>query len=242
MTTKDTIYASQRRLIERFSFDEQVVNVFPDMIRRSVPGYGTIVEMTGVLALHYAQPDTAIFDLGCSLGASSLAIASLVDQQNCTVRAIDNSQAMIESAKQLLVANELKIPVEFQLADIRDMAFEPCSFAVMNFTLQFLPLDVREHVIKRLASSMIDGGAFVLSEKITFDDPQQDALQQSLHHDFKRNNGYSDMEISQKRSALEEVLIPETLEAHQQRLLSAGFKKVELWFRCFNFVSMVAFK
>lgn len=238
----DKIYAEQREIIERFSFDEQVVRVFPDMIRRSVPGYSTIIEMTGVLAARYAQPDTLIYDLGCSLGASSLAMASLVAVSGCQVVAVDNSTAMIESAQQLLDANDTRLPVSLHLGDIRELSFEPASVAVLNFTLQFLPLEAREALVNDLATAIRPGGVLVLSEKIDFDSPDEAALQAELHHAFKRNNGYSDLEISQKRTALENVLVPETLAAHRTRLINAGFSRVEVWFRCFNFMSLVAFR
>ena len=239
---QDRIYAQQRQIIERFSFDEKVVRVFPDMIRRSVPGYATIVEMTGVLAARYAQPGTMLCALGCSLGASSLAMASLVNAPGCRIVAVDNSGAMIESARTLIEANAPSLPVELRQADILDIDFEPASVAVLNFTLQFVPPEARADLASRLAAALQPGGILVLSEKIDFDDPEQAALQASLHHAFKRNNGYSDLEISQKRTALEQVLIPETLERHRARLLSAGFSRVDVWFRCFNFASMVAFR
>ena len=237
---QDRIYAEQRQIIERFSFDEKVVSVFPDMIRRSVPGYPTIIEMTGVLAARYAQPDTVIYDLGCSLGASSLAMASLVTARGCRIIAVDNSDAMIASARHLIDANGPGLPVELRQSDIRDIEFEPASVVVLNFTLQFLPLTARGELVSRLASALRPGGIVVLSEKIDFEDPSEAALQASLHHAFKRNNGYSDLEISQKRTALEAVLVPETLQAHRDRLREAGFSRVDVWFRCFNFASMVA--
>ena len=93
-----------------------------------------------------------------------------------------------------------------------------------------------------MSSGLVDQGVLILSEKIQFSDERSEQLFVDLHHDFKRGNGYSDLEISQKRDALEHVLIPETIEAHRERLLAAGFSRVETWFQCFNFVSLVAFR
>lgn len=236
----DRLYARQREVIERFSFDEQVVRVFPDMIRRSVPGYGTIVEMTGVLAARYAMPDTNLYDLGCSLGASSLAMAKLVDTSGCRVISVDNSPAMIERARELVDQAETRSPVTLHHADICAFPLDNASVAVLNFTLQFVPLEQRDALIERIAAALRPGGVLVLSEKIRFEDEQEDSLQRDLHHAFKFNNGYSRLEISQKRTALENVLIPETLEAHRTRLLGAGFRSVLVWFHCFNFMSLVA--
>lgn len=238
--TTDRLYAEQREQIARFRFDEQVARVFPDMISRSVPGYATMIEMIGVLAARYARPGTQIYDLGCSLGAATLSMAALVPYPDCRIVAVDNSEDMLRRARELIDKAAPATPVTLVEQDIRDTAMRNASVAVLNFTLQFLPLNDRDELIQRIGAALEDGGALVLSEKIRFEDADQDSLQQALHHAFKRNNGYSDLEISQKRSALEDVLIPETLAAHRLRLENAGFRRIEVWFRCFNFMSLVA--
>lgn len=243
--TTDNIFAAPRGAIEPFRFDERVVNVFPDMIRRSVPGYATIIDMIGILAARYAKADTDLLDLGCSLGAASFAMASTVRVPNCHIRAVDNSAAMIEQARQLLSAVDRRSPVivDFIEQNLEDVAWQrPASMAVLNFTLQFIPLAQREALLARIATTLVPGGALVLSEKICYPDAAEEALQQSLYYAFKANNGYSQMEISQKREALENVLVPETIEAHRERLLRVGFSDVRLWYRCFNFCSILAIK
>ncbi|MBZ2188096.1 carboxy-S-adenosyl-L-methionine synthase CmoA [Alcanivorax sp. JB21] len=237
---KDQIYAHPVDAIARFSFDAQVAAVFPDMIRRSVPGYGTIIDMIGVLAARYARPGTHLYDLGASLGAATLAMAHLLPHRDCQLVAVDNSSAMIERARQLLAVEAPDIPVQLRCEDVRDTVLESASVAVLNFTLQFLPVADRDALIQRIARAQQPGDILILSEKIRFPDAEEDALQQALHHAFKRNNGYSDLEISQKRTALENVLIPETLAEHEQRLAEAGYRSVHVWFRCFNFMSLVA--
>ena len=127
-------------------------------------------------------------------------------------------------------------------ADITKLAFKPCSVAVLNFTLQFIPREERQALIYDLAQQLLPGGVLILSEKIRFDDSAQQRLHTDMYENFKRANGYSDLEISQKRDALENVLVPETLATHKKRLLGAGFSSVEVWFQCFNFLSMVALK
>ncbi|WP_290522393.1 carboxy-S-adenosyl-L-methionine synthase CmoA [Alcanivorax sp.] len=237
---QDNIYATAHQQVARFSFDETVVQVFPDMIRRSVPGYPSIIDMIGVLAARYAQPDTCLYDLGCSLGAATTAMAALTEEQGNSVIAVDNSPAMIEQARVLLDHAGLSNRVSLVEGDVAEMVFEPCSMAVLNFTLQFIAPERRDDFIERLAEATVPGGILVLSEKIRFEDEAEDALQTELHHAFKRNNGYSDLEISQKRTALENVLIPETLAAHEARLRKAGYRHIHVWFRCFNFMSLLA--
>lgn len=237
---KDDIYARPRDAVARFSFDEQVAAVFPDMIRRSVPGYGTIIDMIGVLSARYARPGTRLYDLGASLGAATLAMARLLPHRDCELVAVDNSEAMIERARTVLEAEAPQVPVTLRCEDIRHTPLERASVAVLNFTLQFVPLGDRDTLIQRIGAAQQAGDILILSEKIRFADADEDALQQALHHAFKRNNGYSDLEISQKRTALENVLVPETLAAHEVRLQAAGYASVHVWFRCFNFMSLVA--
>jgi len=238
---KDRIYAQQQSVVERFRFDEQVAGVFPDMIRRSVPGYNTIIDMIGVLANRYAQHNTTLYDLGCSLGAATLAMAaSLPPERGNRFVAVDNSAAMIQQAQQNLSATLAGHQVEWRCEDILTTEFAATSVAVLNFTLQFVPKAHRDAFMQRLGAAMQPGGIVILSEKIAFPEAEEDALQQAWHHDFKRVNGYSDLEISQKRAAIENVLIPEPIAAHEARLHAAGFTKVHLWFRCFNFISLVA--
>lgn len=242
----DTIYAEQKDSIARFCFDEKVVRVFPDMLRRSIPGYATIIDMIGILAARFARPNTVLYDLGCSLGAASFAMASMVHKSDCRILAVDNSAAMINQARQLLAQRPAGVQtpsVEFVLRNLEDLQWQvPASMVVLNFTLQFVAMAEREGVLRKAAQALLPGGILVLSEKICFPDAEEEALQQSLYYAFKRNNGYSEMEISQKREALENVLIPETLEAHRERLLRVGFREVHVWYRCFNFCSMLAIR
>jgi tRNA (cmo5U34)-methyltransferase len=239
----DSIYASPLDELVDFSFDERVVEVFPDMIQRSVPGYGSIISMIGVFAAKYAQQDSQCYDLGCSLGAASLSMRQKITQDNCTIVAVDNSPAMIARAQTIFDSDHAStVPVELICADIQAINIENASVVVMNFTLQFIALDKRLALIKRIYQGLKPGGILVLSEKISFDEQSRGRFLNESHHDFKRANGYSDLEISQKRTALENVLIPETLTTHQQRLSDAGFASSDMWFQCFNFMSLVAVK
>ena len=240
---QDEIYASPLNEIIDFDFDEKVAEVFPDMIQRSVPGYGTMISTIGILAAKYAQPNSRCYDLGCSLGAVSLSMRQRINQPDCKIIAVDNSEAMVERGMELLASdNSSRVPVEMVCADIQDIAIEDASVVVLNFTLQFIPLDQRLALITRIYQGLKPGGVLILSEKMAFDDQVKQDFHTEAHHDFKRANGYSDLEISQKRTALERVMIPESLTCHKQRLQEAGFPMSEAWFQCFNFASMIAIK
>ena len=240
--SKDKIYSAPLDKMIDFRFDERVVNVFPDMIQRSVPGYATLIQNIGTMAARHVQPGTHCYDLGCSLGAVSLSLRHAIQQDDCRIIAVDNSSAMIDKARELLDTDDASVPVELICADINQASIENASVVVMNFTLQFIPPEQRQALIHKIYDGLRPGGVLILSEKLAFEDERSNQFHIDSHHDFKRANGYSDLEISQKRSALEKVLIPETLTQHQSRLQQAGFSFVEKWYQCFNFVSMVAVK
>lgn len=241
-TEQDRVYADPREQVDKFVFDRQVAQVFPDMIGRSVPGYDSVINLSSVLAARYVQPKSLCYDLGCSLGATSQAIQRGIRVPGCRIIAVDNSSAMLEQAVKRLPALTDSTPIDFVCADIAEMEFQNASLVTLNFTLQFIPLEQRSELLQRIQAGLRPGGILILSEKICFDDPVEEQLQIEMHHAFKRANGYNDLEISQKRSALENVLIPESLQQHQSRLKQAGFERADLWFQCFNFVSLVARK
>jgi tRNA (cmo5U34)-methyltransferase len=161
----------------------------------------------------------------------------------CDIVAVDSSQAMIARCRQFLaVGTNSEEPVRVVCADIMDVAIEDASVVVLNLTLQFIPLDERLPLIKRIYQGLKPGGVLILSEKIAFEEPGRQQFLDQLHQEFKLAQGYSELEISQKRTALEKVMIPETLACHRERLQEAGFDSSELWFQCLNFVSLVAVK
>lgn len=238
---EDRIYAAPLRQVGNFEFDDAVADVFPDMIRRSVPGYGSMLSMIAQCAERFGQTGTNVYDLGCSLGAGTLLIRENAPPPS-HIYAIDNSQAMIERLDGLLNEQDGQNTVTTQLSDVRDVSVTNASLSILNLTLQFLPVEDRTKLIRRIAAGTRHGGALLLSEKICFADKNQQRLMTELHHDFKRAHGYSDLEIAQKRTAIENRLIPETLDAHVERLRAAGFQTVTPWFQCFNFASVLAVK
>lgn len=243
---RDRVYASPLADITGFRFDHRVAAVFPDMIKRSVPGYETIVAMTGTLAERYGRPGTRLYDLGCSLGASTLAMAGGLGDRDARLIAVDNAEAMVERCRQVITeARQLgpdTVEPELVCDDVRDVSIADASMVVLNFTLQFIPVAERQALLARIYQGLVPGGILVLSEKVVFADSHHNDLMIELHHSFKRANGYSELEISQKRDALENVLIPETLDSHRQRLKFIGFGSVDVWFQCFNFASLLAIK
>lgn len=238
---RDVLYAEPLQRLVDFSFDESVTRVFPDMINRSVPGYATVIDMLGVIASRYAQAGTRCYDLGCSLGAATLAMRGRIGA-DCRMVAVDNSPAMTAGCARHLREAGAGPAVDVVCADIRDVRIADASVVVMNFTLQFIAPAGRAAVVQAIYEGLQPGGVLVLSEKVSTDDADGDRLLRELHDDFKRDRGYSELEISQKRAALEKVLITEPLAVHRARLLAAGFATVQPWFRCLGFTSLLAVK
>ena len=239
---KDDLYSESLANIANFSFDAQVADVFTDMIERSVPGYRSIITMIETLTEHYAQPGSTLYDLGCSLGAATLSMERGLNAQGCKIIAIDNSEAMVGRCRKAIERIHTCAGVEVIEGDILSTDIADASVVVLNFTLQFIPPEDRARLLKKIAGGMRPGGVLILSEKVVFDDGHLNGLLADIHHDFKRAHGYSDLEVSQKRNALENVLVPETIATHRERLTLAGFSSVDVWFQCFNFMSMLAVK
>lgn len=240
----DRLFAQPLAQVPDFVFNEDVARVFPDMIKRSVPGYPTIVENIGVLAAHFARTDSHLYDLGCSLGAVTQALRRHVRADRCQIVAVDNSAAMVARCREYLHAQDAMfqelLPAEVVEADILAVELQPASFIALNFTLQFIPPEHRATLLARLRRALLPGGALILSEKLCFENTDDQALLTELHLAFKRANGYSELEIAQKRSAIENVMKPDSLDTHRQRLREAGFTRVVPWFQCLNFASLIA--
>jgi len=238
----DKLFSSTLEQIDAFAFDDSVAHVFADMIKRSVPGYGLTLSMLGVLAEQHVTDKSNVYDLGCSLGAGILSMRENIRAKRVSIIGVDSSEAMLSRCKDIVDQHNSPIPVELVCGDVRSATIENASMAVMNFTLQFVPREDRLALLTKIHDGLKPGGLLVLSEKIAFDNETEDQFQIDMHHAFKRAQGYSDLEISQKRTALENVLIPEPVNIHLNRLKEAGFSQAFVWFQCFNFSSVIAIK
>jgi len=237
---RDRLFAEPREQTEPFRFDAPVADVFDDMIRRSVPGYASILTMIGHLAARHARSGTRFYDLGASLGAATRRMAPAAAAAGCRLIAVDNSPAMVARLEDN--CRDLDPPVEIRCEDVRDTEISHASVVVLNLVLQFIDPADREDLLSRIHAGLVPGGILLLTEKVSFSDPDEQDHMTGLYHDFKRANGYSELEIAQKRSALEEVLICDTLEQHRERLERTGFSRVDCWFRALTFASLIAFR
>ncbi|MBD3648459.1 MAG: carboxy-S-adenosyl-L-methionine synthase CmoA [Pseudomonadales bacterium] len=238
---KDTVYSTPNDPVEKFQFDSRVADVFENMIKRSVPGYSLVLDMIGVFTERYAMDNTNCYDLGCSLGASTLKIRHHLPA-SCHIVSVDNSPAMVERCKANISRDHSEATVSVRCEDIKDTPVETAAICVLNYTLQLNANASRADLLRRIADGMIEGGAFILSEKVVFEDEEQQELMTALHHEFKKHQGYSDLEIAQKRAALENVLVPNTIAEHLERLEHAGFSSARLCLQCLNFATFLAIR
>lgn len=236
---QDQVYSKAQTHIVDFAFTDEVAAVFPDMIRRSVPGYETVIPMTGLIAARHLGASGKALDLGCSLGATTKAILAQTDAADISVVGIDNAPAMIERARQINTDPR----AQFMQADIQSYAavehFQDAKVILLNFVLQFIEPASRLGTLRQLHESLSVDGLLIVSEKVQNSDPTTHALFNETHLAWKRANGYSDLEVSQKRSAIENIMIVDTVETHLERFRTAGFSNVTQWYQCMNWASFL---
>jgi tRNA (cmo5U34)-methyltransferase len=237
----DNLYAKSRKVVPPFEFNQQVATVFQDMISRSVPGYALALDLIGLATAEHSQESTNCYDLGCSLGASALKIQQHA-ARGCKVIAIDNSAAMIEKCKQQLTQLGLADQIELQCQDINETPISNASVVVLNYTLQFIEKSARAPLLSKIYHGMRNQGVLILSEKTTHSSPEIQELLNTLHLNFKRQQGYSELEIAQKRSSLEKVLIAEHEKEHIHRIKSVGFTQVSVINKALNFTTFMGVK
>ncbi|MEM9173573.1 MAG: carboxy-S-adenosyl-L-methionine synthase CmoA [Pseudomonadota bacterium] len=239
---RDTLFQPGPDDTDAFRFDERVTRVFGDMIVRSVPGYGQSLAGIAGFARLLMPEDSVCYDLGCSLGAATLAVSQGLGERHATIIGIDNAPAMIAQCKRDSRLSTTSQTIRFMESDILDTPLEPCHLVILNYTFQFIPPHARETLLRTIYAALIPGGALILSEKFTFDDVSVQKLMTQMHEDHKRANAYSELEIAGKRAALENVLIADSRTIHQQRLQACGFSRVTLWHAQLTFGSFIAFR
>ena len=239
---RDQIYAKGQPSLADFTFDSQVAEVFDDMARRSIPGYELILATLADLAPRVVTAGSHVYDLGCALGAATHAVRQGLGKTAARLIAVDNSAAMVERCQRHLASWRSPLAVEVRCEDIRTTAMNNASLVLLNFTLQFVPPEERQAQLARIFDALNPGGVLLLAEKIRIEPASMDELIVDLHHSFKRRNGYSELEISQKRTALEKVMRIDSLNTHSQRLMAAGFTPVVTAVQALNFVALLAIK
>ena len=239
---KDHLFAKRERLIKDFTFGKKTAAVFDDMLSRSVPFYGEVQRMIGEIAADFAVEGTNLYDLGCST-CNTFVMLDPVVPQDVRFIGVDSSADMLERAREKLKRHGVKRPYDLICADLnRGIQVTNASMVVMNLTLQFIRPLYRHELIRSIASGMNDQGCLILIEKVIPKDSMLNRLFIKYYYTFKERQGYSQMEIAQKREALENVLVPYRLEENQELLLGSGFSQCDVFFKWYNFCGMIALK
>lgn len=234
------MYQERLQEIKKFEFNSAVAEVFDDMISRSVPRYADVQAATAKLAKKLCLKGGTVVDLGCSTGTTLYEIASAIGDDKLKLIGVDNSEPMLKKAREKGEQLGYGDRVQLLLGDITEIDIPPSNLVILNYTLQFVPLESRGLLLSKVANSLLPGGALILTEKVRHAGMHIDALLTDLYYDMKLENHYSELEISQKREALEKVLVPVSLERNLALLRENGFAEAELYLKWVNFVTLVA--
>lgn len=243
-TTEDRIFAQPRKAIADFDFGAETAQVFDDMLHRSVPFYAEVERMTAEIAADFAAPGTTIYDLGCSTCTTAVRIAGfLPTDAGIRFVGIDSSSEMLDLARLKLTESGFSYPYELVQADLnRDVEIENASAVLLVLTLQFIRPLYRDRLIDKIRRGLSDEGCLILVEKVLGESSTFNRLFIKHYYDLKKRHGYSNLEIAQKREALENVLVPYRLEENRELLLRHGFSQVDVFFKWYNFCALVAMK
>jgi len=239
---KDQVFAQPIDRIADFKFGEDVASVFDDMLLRSVPFYAEQQRMIGELATDFAVAGTNVYDLGCSTGTTIIELGRVLPQDVRFV-GMDNSEDMLVKCRAKLDEHSFKRPVDLVCADLNQgCEIANASLVLMILTLQFIRPLQRERLLTDVFRGMNENGAVILVEKVLGEESLFNRLFIEHYYDFKRRSGYSDLEIMQKREALENVLVPYKLLENREMLLRTGFRHVDVFFKWYNFCGIIAVK
>jgi len=239
---QDKVFKQQFAHASDFSFDKKVAVVFDDMVSRSVPFYGEVQRMVSELAKKHVQSHTKVYDLGCSTGTTLIQMSKLLPE-DVELIGIDDSKEMITKCREKLNSLSAHREIALDVVDItREVPVQGASVVTMVLVLQFIRPINRLDIVRKIHAGLRDKGVLILVEKILTEEPSFNREYIDYYYDFKRRNDYSELEISQKREALENVLIPYKTSENIAMLKEAGFSEVEVFFRWYNFIGIIAKK
>jgi tRNA (cmo5U34)-methyltransferase len=238
---KDTIFKIQS-ITEDFVFNERVVEVFDDMLDRSVPFYHEVILASAQLLSRILEEGDTVYDLGCATGTTLLEFARLLEGKTLQFIGIDNSEPMLDKARLKAELYRKQDVLSFAADDITSFSASNAGAIIVNYTMQFIRPLLREQFLAQVFASLRPGGILLLSEKVISHDRRINREYIDIYHQYKKSRGYSELEIAKKREALENVLIPFSIDENKSLLAKCGFESVETYFQWFNFTSFLAIK
>ncbi len=240
-SNRDTLF-QREEICEDFVFNDRVAQVFDDMLDRSVPHYQEVIHSIARILACHLQHKEQVVDLGCATGTTLLKLSTLLQEKELTYLGIDNSPAMLEKARLKAELFSREKELTFVCEDITRNNQTGTAAFILNYTLQFIRPLHREAFLEKIYHNLRPGGICILSEKTVSHHPGLNRRYIDIYHQFKKERGYSELEIAKKREALENILIPCSLEENRSMLHNAGFIEVEPFYQWFNFVSFLAVK
>jgi len=242
MHARDEIFRDNRGEVSDFNFGKPVADVFDDMLERSVPFYAEVQRMIGEMACDFAVAGTNIYDLGCSTGTTLISLDAVLCPEVRFI-GVDYSEEMLRKCELKTAQRGTTRPIELRCCDLnKGVLVENASLVVMVLTLQFIRPLYRDKLIGAILSGLNENGALILVEKVLGEDSLFNRLFIKYYYDLKMRNGYSQLEISRKREALENVLVPYKLMENREMLLRAGFRYSDVFFKWCNFCGIIAVK
>lgn len=240
---EDKLFAAQMQEVSDFTFDTATAKVFDDMVERSVPLYTELQRMMAELSIQFLQHGSVMYDLGCATGSTMKAVAQSCTDTSVRFIGIDNSEAMLQKAGDNLRSAGVMDKCELRIADLTgSIDLSDASVVIMAWTLQFVRPFNRDQIISHIHRNLRPGGCLIITEKAVLEDPALNRLYINMYHDYKRRRGYSELEISQKREALENILIPYRVEENIELMKRNGFTTADVFFRWYNWSGLIAVK
>jgi len=226
----------------RWHFDQNVTDVFENMLSRSIPEYDTMRTLVFDLGATLVQPGTAIVDIGCSKGDALEPFVRRFGRANRYIGA-ELSETMLEAARQRFAAQIVQGMVDVRRLDLRvEYPQEMASLTLAVLTVQFIPIEYRQRLMQRIAAHTVSGGGLVLVEKVLGSSAPIDDILTRHHYALKSANGYTAEQIERKRLALEGVLVPVAGRWNEDLMREAGFNHIECFWRWCNFAAWIALK
>ena len=239
---KDSLFAEGDFERGSFRFNDEVASVFDDMAGRSIPFYREVINISGALAEKFLPENGTVYDIGCATGNTLIFLAKHLQGRNIRLIGYDPAEAMINKAREKSAVFTYSHAVEFKIDNCENCSLENADMVILNYTLQFIDRDKRDSVIKKIYDSLKPGGILLLSEKLRQSDKAVEEFNTETYESFKSGNGYSYLEIANKRQALEKVLNPDSLSGNLNLLERNGFSRIEILFKWLNFTTFAAFK
>ena len=239
---KDRIFTLKRWKAADFDFGKKTAKVFDDMLDRSIPLYRELQRMIGEIANEFAQDKTNVIDLGCSTGITLTTLAQSINK-NVKLIGVDYSQAMLDKCEENFKKSKIRKKYDLICKDLNNgFLVKNDSVVVLNLTLQFIRPLQRDILMQHIYDGLKENGCLILVEKVLGNDSVFNRTFIKFYYDMKKRNGYSQMEIAQKREALENVLVPYRMSEDEQMLHRNGFRYTDIFYKWYNFYGVLAVK